>query len=145
MISIEIVVVVINEHGGWGATGAAPTASKIIDGYFQLKAQDAAARLAQANGTGDGGIGPLIVPIATPVAAAPLNADGEAAPKPRALPKRDNEQLPPEEETPPSLDDDVVADAGPSREDKKAARPAHTNPDGAQAVFGKDDSAAQQN
>jgi penicillin-binding protein 2 len=140
----EIVVVVINEHGGWGATGAAPTASKIIDGYFQLKAQDAAARLAQANGTGDGGIGPLIAPIATPVAAAPLNADGEVTHKPRALPKRDNEQLPPEEETPPSLDDDVP-DAGRSREEKKAARPARTNPDDAEAVFGKDDSSAPPN
>jgi penicillin-binding protein 2 len=37
----EIVVVVLNEHGGWGAEAAAPPAGKIIRAYFDLKAQDA--------------------------------------------------------------------------------------------------------
>jgi len=35
------VVVVLNEHGGWGAEAAAPPAGKIIRAYFDLKAQDA--------------------------------------------------------------------------------------------------------
>jgi penicillin-binding protein 2 len=35
----EIVVVVLNEHGGWGAESAAPAASKIVEAYFQLKKQ----------------------------------------------------------------------------------------------------------
>lgn len=38
----EIVVVVLNEHGGWGAEAAAPAASKVIEAYFRLKRQDAA-------------------------------------------------------------------------------------------------------
>jgi penicillin-binding protein 2 len=46
-INPEIVVVVINEHGGWGGTASAPTASKIIAGYFALKAQDEAEVRAQ--------------------------------------------------------------------------------------------------
>ena len=36
----EIVVVVLNEHGGWGAESAAPTASKVIEAYFRLKRQE---------------------------------------------------------------------------------------------------------
>ncbi|HYZ88560.1 MAG TPA: penicillin-binding protein 2 [Myxococcales bacterium] len=39
----EIVVVVLNEHGGWGADAAAPTASKVVRAYFELKKQDAVA------------------------------------------------------------------------------------------------------
>jgi penicillin-binding protein 2 len=35
----EIVVVVLNEHGGWGAESAAPTASKIIEAWYKLKSQ----------------------------------------------------------------------------------------------------------
>ena len=38
----EIVVIVLNEHGGWGAEGAAPTASKVIAAYFNLKKEEAA-------------------------------------------------------------------------------------------------------
>ncbi len=52
-VNPEIVVVVLNEHGGWGATASAPAASKIIAGYFALKAQDAAeAAAAQALAAG---------------------------------------------------------------------------------------------
>jgi penicillin-binding protein 2 len=36
----EIVVVVLNEHGGWGAEAAAPAASKIIDAYFRIKREE---------------------------------------------------------------------------------------------------------
>jgi penicillin-binding protein 2 len=38
----EIVVVVLNEHGGWGADAAAPAASKIISAYFRMKREEAA-------------------------------------------------------------------------------------------------------
>ncbi len=89
----EIVVVVINEHGGWGATGAAPTASKIIAGYFQFKAQDAANRL--ASDIADAGV--------------TMPAHGGVE---RPLPPRENEQLPPEEILPPPIDPSP-ADAGP--------------------------------
>jgi penicillin-binding protein 2 len=40
----EIVVVVLNEHSGFGASKAAPTASALVKQYFELKAQDAAER-----------------------------------------------------------------------------------------------------
>lgn len=36
----EIVVVVLNEHGGWGAEAAAPAASKIISAYFRMKREN---------------------------------------------------------------------------------------------------------
>jgi penicillin-binding protein 2 len=39
----EIVVAVLNEHGGWGAEAAAPSASKIVRAYFELKKRDAVA------------------------------------------------------------------------------------------------------
>ena len=37
----EIVVVVLNEHGGWGAEAAAPAASKVIEAWYQLKQKKA--------------------------------------------------------------------------------------------------------
>ena len=40
----EIVVVVLNEHSGFGATNAAPTAMALVKKYMELKAQDAAER-----------------------------------------------------------------------------------------------------
>lgn len=39
----EIVVVVLNEHSGFGASNAAPTASAMVRKYLELKAADAAA------------------------------------------------------------------------------------------------------
>jgi penicillin-binding protein 2 len=39
----EIIVVVLNEHSGFGASNAAPTASALVKKYLELKAQDAAA------------------------------------------------------------------------------------------------------
>jgi penicillin-binding protein 2 len=39
----EVVVVVLNEHGGWGADAAAPAASKLVKAYFELKKRDAVA------------------------------------------------------------------------------------------------------
>jgi penicillin-binding protein 2 len=40
----EIIVVVLNEHSGFGASNAAPTASALVKKYLELKAADAAAR-----------------------------------------------------------------------------------------------------
>ena len=37
----EIAVVVINEHGGYGASGAAPAVANVMQAYFELKRQDA--------------------------------------------------------------------------------------------------------
>jgi len=39
----KIVVVVLNEHSGFGASNAAPTASALVKKYLELEAQDAAA------------------------------------------------------------------------------------------------------
>jgi penicillin-binding protein 2 len=47
----EIVVVVLNEHSGFGASNAAPTATALVKRYLELKAQDlAAARPGVASG-----------------------------------------------------------------------------------------------
>jgi penicillin-binding protein 2 len=40
----EIVVVVLNEHSGFGSSNAAPTAAALIRKYFEVKAEDAAER-----------------------------------------------------------------------------------------------------
>ncbi|HEX9050459.1 MAG TPA: penicillin-binding protein 2 [Anaeromyxobacter sp.] len=40
----QIVVVVLNEHSGFGATNAAPTASAVVKKWLELQAQDAAER-----------------------------------------------------------------------------------------------------
>ncbi len=42
----ELVVVVLNEHGGHGASDAAPTAAAIIEKFFELKRADANASIA---------------------------------------------------------------------------------------------------
>jgi penicillin-binding protein 2 len=36
----EIVVVVLNEHGGWGAEAAAPAASKVMAAYFKMRREE---------------------------------------------------------------------------------------------------------
>jgi penicillin-binding protein 2 len=38
----EIVVVVLNEHGGWGAEAAAPAAAKVIEAYFRMNREESA-------------------------------------------------------------------------------------------------------
>jgi penicillin-binding protein 2 len=38
----EIVVVVLNEHGGWGAEAAAPAAARVVASYFRIKREEAA-------------------------------------------------------------------------------------------------------
>ena len=47
----EIVVVVLNEHSGFGASKAAPTASAVVKRWLELKAQDAAERAGPATET----------------------------------------------------------------------------------------------
>jgi penicillin-binding protein 2 len=69
----EIVVVVLNEHSGFGASKAAPTASAVVQKWLELKAQDAAERA-----------GPLPLPAAPPPAAPPkpdVPARGPEEPK----------------------------------------------------------------
>jgi penicillin-binding protein 2 len=44
----EIVVVVLNEHGGWGAEAAAPAAARVTYSYFRLKKEEAAEDAARA-------------------------------------------------------------------------------------------------
>ena len=39
----EIVVVVLNEHGGWGAEAAAPAAARIVSAYFKTKRENSVA------------------------------------------------------------------------------------------------------
>jgi penicillin-binding protein 2 len=39
----EIVVVVLNEHGGWGADAAAPAAAKVVWAYFRIKREESTA------------------------------------------------------------------------------------------------------
>src|SRR5205807_2611348 len=50
----EIVVVVLNEHGGWGAEAAAPAASKVIEAYFRIKRAETAEDVAHAKWMGIG-------------------------------------------------------------------------------------------
>jgi len=38
----QIVVVVLNEHGGWGAEAAAPAAAKVIEAYFRMEREESA-------------------------------------------------------------------------------------------------------
>ncbi|HET9551414.1 MAG TPA: penicillin-binding protein 2 [Anaeromyxobacteraceae bacterium] len=40
----QIVVVVLNEHSGFGSSNAAPTAAALVKAYFEIKAQDEAER-----------------------------------------------------------------------------------------------------
>ncbi|HEX9576220.1 MAG TPA: penicillin-binding protein 2 [Myxococcales bacterium] len=44
----EIVVVVLNEHGGWGAEAAAPAAARVVSAYFRIKREEAAEDAARA-------------------------------------------------------------------------------------------------
>jgi penicillin-binding protein 2 len=70
----DIVVVVLNEHSGFGSTNAAPTAVGLIKKYMELKAQDEAART---------GVAPAPAPGAAPAAAPaepPKHGARQAAP-----------------------------------------------------------------
>ncbi len=68
----QIVVVVLNEHSGFGGVKAAPTAAALIKAYFELKAQDEAER---AGATGAPAPPPRAPPAAPP---APPGAPGRS-------------------------------------------------------------------
>ena len=80
----EIVVVVLNEHSGFGSTNAAPTAMAVIKKWMELKAQDAAERsgVAQAQDVAapPGAAQIVPAPLATPGAAAAAPAAAKPAP-----------------------------------------------------------------
>jgi penicillin-binding protein 2 len=65
----EIVVVVLNEHSGFGATNAAPTAMALIRKFMELKASDAAERA-----------GPAAAPAAPPADGPPATLPARPAP-----------------------------------------------------------------
>jgi penicillin-binding protein 2 len=67
----EIVVVVLNEHSGFGSTNAAPTALAVIRKWMELKAQDAAERAGVPTAQPLGAAAQILpAPLATPGAAA---------------------------------------------------------------------------
>jgi penicillin-binding protein 2 len=72
----EIVVVVLNEHSGFGASNAGPTAMALIRRYLELKKEDAGERA-----------GPAAAPAAPPPGVAP-----PVAPPPAATPPAEAEQ-----------------------------------------------------
>ncbi|HSD19465.1 MAG TPA: penicillin-binding protein 2 [Anaeromyxobacter sp.] len=80
----EIIVVVLNEHSGFGSTNAAPTAMAVIKKWMELKAQDAAERsgVAQAPDVAapPGAAQIVPAPLATPGAAAAAPAAAKPAP-----------------------------------------------------------------
>ena len=59
----EIVVVVLNEHSGFGASNAAPTAAALVRKWLELKQEDARER--------DGSNRPAVAPPVTPPPAPP--------------------------------------------------------------------------
>jgi penicillin-binding protein 2 len=72
----EIVVVVLNEHSGFGSTNAAPTAIGLVKKYMELKAADAVAAAG-----GPGAPTASASPAADPAAARPVPASTSLAPK----------------------------------------------------------------
>ena len=78
----EIVVVVLNEHSGFGSTNAAPTAVGLIKKYMELRAQDAAGVAPTASAAPPGAVREE-VPAARPV---PASANLPAATPPRTSP-----------------------------------------------------------
>jgi penicillin-binding protein 2 len=82
----EIVVVVLNEHSGFGSTNAAPTAMAVLKKWMELKAQDAAERSGVAQAPPQDAAAPpgaariVPAPLATPGAGAVAPASVVAAP-----------------------------------------------------------------
>jgi penicillin-binding protein 2 len=70
----EIVVVVLNEHAGFGASNAAPTASALIKKYFELKQQDAGIATSTTTVVEPGKAVTTPPPVATASAAVPAGA-----------------------------------------------------------------------
>jgi penicillin-binding protein 2 len=72
----EVVVVVLNEHSGFGGANAAPTATAVIKRWLELKEEDAVERA-----------GPAAQPPAAPPAPAPPAPPPAAAPASQERPK----------------------------------------------------------
>jgi penicillin-binding protein 2 len=73
----EIIVLVLNEHSGFGASNAAPTAAAVVKRYFELKRQDA---LERAGLPEAGPPPPPDFPKAAPAAPAPRPPETTPAP-----------------------------------------------------------------
>jgi len=68
----QVVVVVLNEHSGFGGVNAAPTAKALLKAWFELKAQDDAERAGA----------PAPAPAPAPPRSAPPAAPGKAGDRP---------------------------------------------------------------
>jgi penicillin-binding protein 2 len=77
----EIVVVVLNEHSGFGASNAAPTASAVVRKWFELRSEDEAERRDSA--------GPGAPPAAAPPEPAPLGPPAPEQPRGAQAPPRE--------------------------------------------------------
>jgi penicillin-binding protein 2 len=78
----EIVVVVLNEHSGFGSSNAAPTAMALIRKYFEVKEQDAAERA--------GPPAEPSPPVEAPAAPPPLPAPKQQPKLGRTSPEKDD-------------------------------------------------------
>ena len=103
----EIVVVVLNEHSGFGSTNAAPTAVALIKKYMELKALDAG-----------------LPPPTAPAAAAPSAAPAPVAVPARAEPKDRPRPKPAVAIDPPAAPAPAVPPAAPERPPVAPADPA---------------------
>jgi penicillin-binding protein 2 len=107
----EIVVVVLNEHSGFGSTNAAPTAVALIKKYMELKALDAAGGAPPAAeaqpGVGAAGAAGAAVPAkagetgAAPAGAAPAKEKAPPKKKPPEKPAEPPAESAPAAPTPP--------------------------------------------
>jgi len=77
----EIIVVVLNEHSGFGASNAAPTASAVVKRWLEIKAQDAAERAGPAVQDPPAGAPPPSPPPPAAPAAPEKPKLGEAPPR----------------------------------------------------------------
>lgn len=121
--SPEIAVVVLNEHGGFGASAAAPTAMAVIKAYFDLKAQDAAALAARPPGMPP----PPPDPLAPPPAPAPPVLRKRRTPLTEEAPAL-AEQKPPASPDSVSDEPDRETDVHPEVQPPPEASPAAPNP-----------------
>jgi penicillin-binding protein 2 len=80
----EIVVVVLNEHSGFGSSNAAPTASALVKHWLELRAQDAAERAGVPQPPAAAPPPPAATPPVAP--AAPEQPKLGAAPRPSSGP-----------------------------------------------------------
>ncbi len=85
----EIVVVVLNEHSGFGASNAAPTASALTKYYFELKKADALERAG-----GPAALSPAVVPASAVLPPGPRHKAASEVAAPAAEPGAEDEPEP---------------------------------------------------